>query len=93
MIIGFIGLGNVGRQLAASLLRNGFSLVVRDVDESAAGSLEEQGARLAESPKDLAASADMVITCLPSPSICAAVRAGPSPASSSSGSAAGAAPP
>ena len=73
MIIGFIGLGNVGRQLAASLLRNGFSLVVRDVDESAAGSLEEQGARLAESPKDLAASADMVITCPPSPSICAAV--------------------
>ena len=30
MKIGFIGLGNVGAKLAASFLRNGFDLMVRD---------------------------------------------------------------
>ena len=33
MKIGFIGLGNVGGKLAGSLLRNGFDLTVRDLDE------------------------------------------------------------
>jgi 3-hydroxyisobutyrate dehydrogenase-like beta-hydroxyacid dehydrogenase len=32
MKTGFIGLGNVGAKLAASLLRNGFDLMVRDVE-------------------------------------------------------------
>ena len=32
MKIGFIGLGNVGEKLAASLLRNNFDLIVRDLD-------------------------------------------------------------
>ena len=35
MRVGFIGLGNVGSKLAESLLRNGFDLVVRDLDRSA----------------------------------------------------------
>ena len=34
MKIGFIGLGNVGAKLAGSLLRNGFDLTVRDVDQN-----------------------------------------------------------
>ena len=33
MKIGFIGLGNVGGKLAGSLLRNGFELHVRDLDQ------------------------------------------------------------
>ena len=40
MRVGFIGLGNVGSKLAGSLLRNGFDLVVRDLDRSAAAALE-----------------------------------------------------
>ena len=32
MKIGFIGLGNVGGKLAASLLRNKFDIIVRDLD-------------------------------------------------------------
>ena len=36
MKIGFIGLGNVGGKLAGSLLRNGFDLTVRDVDQDSA---------------------------------------------------------
>ena len=73
MRVGFIGLGNVGSKLAGSLLRNGFDLVVRDLDRSAAAELEAKGAGWAESPAEMAASADMVITCLPSPAASAAV--------------------
>ena len=69
MKIGFIGLGNVGAKLAASLQRNGFALTVRDLDETAAAPLLANGAVWAESPKALAQAADLVITCLPSPAI------------------------
>lgn len=71
--IGFIGLGNVGGKLSGSVLRNGFELTVRDLDRNAAKGLIEQGATWAESPQQLAESVDVVITCLPSPSISAAV--------------------
>jgi len=67
MKIGFIGLGNVGAMLAASLQRNGFELVVRDLDRSAAEALLAGGAAWADSPAELARSADLIITCLPSP--------------------------
>ncbi len=73
MRIGFIGLGNVGSKLAGSLLRNGFDLVVRDLDRSAAATLEAEGAGWAGSPAEMAERADMVITCLPSPAASAAV--------------------
>ena len=73
MKIGFIGLGNVGGKLAGSLLRNGFDLTVRDLDKAAAQPFLDGGARWAESPKAMAEAVDMVITCLPSPAICAAV--------------------
>ncbi len=73
MRVGFIGLGNVGSKLAGSLLRNGFDLVVRDLDRSAAAALEAGGAGWADSPAGMATEADMVITCLPSPSASAAV--------------------
>ena len=73
MRVGFIGLGNVGSKLAGSLLRNGFDLVVRDLDRSAATSLEAGGASWADGPAEMAAAADIVITCLPSPAASAAV--------------------
>jgi len=71
--IGFIGLGNVGGKLAGSLLRNGYDLVVRDLDRTAAQPFLDAGAGWADSPADLARTCDAVITCLPSPAACAAV--------------------
>lgn len=71
--IGFIGLGNVGSKLAGSILRNGFDLTVRDLDRNAATALLEKGAHWADSPRQLTESADIVVTCLPSPMICATV--------------------
>ena len=73
MHIGFIGLGNVGGKLAGSILRNGFQLTVHDIDKRAAQPLLQKGAVWANTPRDLAATADMVITCLPSPAASATV--------------------
>ena len=73
MRIGFIGLGNVGAKLAGSLLRNGFEMTLRDLDRAAAQPLLDQGATWAETPKQMAEAVDMIITCLPSPAICAEV--------------------
>lgn len=73
MRVGFIGLGNVGGKLAGSLLRNDIALTVRDLNESAARPLLDQGAEWANSPKEMAQSVDLLITCLPSPAASAAV--------------------
>ena len=76
MKIGFIGLGNVGGKLASSLMRNKFDLTVRDLDKNLTKSFEDQGALVVNSPKELAEEVDVIITCLPSPSICAEVMEG-----------------
>ncbi len=70
MRIGFIGLGNVGSQLAGNLLRHGSDLTVRDLDPTPVQGLVSRGAKAASSPQQLAASVDLVITCLPSPAAC-----------------------
>ena len=73
MKIGFVGLGNVGGKLAGSLLRNGYELIVRDLDEDLMADFRSRGAQSATSARDLAEAADVVVTCLPSPAACAAV--------------------
>lgn len=76
MELGFVGLGNLGRHLAASLLRAGFRLTVHDREEAAARPLLEAGAVWASSPSAVAAASDSVFTCLPSPQAVADVVAG-----------------
>ncbi len=73
MKIGFVGLGNVGGKLAGSLIRNGFDVTVRDLNEDVAQRFLDQGASWANSPKEMAEKCDVVITCLPSPAASAAV--------------------
>ena len=76
MKIGFIGLGNVGAKLAGSLVRNGHDLTVRDLDKNLAEPFLAKGAKWADSPKEMMAVCDVVITCLPSPQACATVMEG-----------------
>jgi len=76
MKIGFIGLGNVGGKLAESLLRNKFDLTVRDLDNELTKEFLKKGATVAISAKELAKNVDLIITCLPSPKICAEVMEG-----------------
>jgi 3-hydroxyisobutyrate dehydrogenase len=73
MKVGFIGLGNVGGKLAGSLLRNNFDLTVRDLDKNLTQSFRDLGAKVVNSAKELAEKVDLIITCLPSPKICAEV--------------------
>lgn len=78
MKIGFVGLGNVGSKLAGSLLRNGYEVMVRDLNPDFVNDFVSRGARAADSPKQLAQTCDIVITCLPSPAACSAVMEGTS---------------
>lgn len=73
MKIGFIGLGNVGSKLASSLLRQGFDLIVRDPNRAAVQPFLDRGAIWADSPRKMAEQVDMIITCLPNPSVSASV--------------------
>jgi 3-hydroxyisobutyrate dehydrogenase len=67
MKYGYIGLGNLGGHIAASLQRAGFEIVVNDIDKSLAERHIKAGASWAATPAELAAQVDHVITCLPSP--------------------------
>ena len=73
MKIGFIGLGNVGAKLAGSLLRNGFDLTVRDVDQNLTDQFKNLGAKVANSGRELAKQVDLIITSLPSLKVSAEV--------------------
>jgi 3-hydroxyisobutyrate dehydrogenase len=73
MKVGFIGLGNVGGKLAGSLIRNNFDLTVRDLDKNLTQSFKDLGATVTNSAKELTEKVDLIITCLPSPKICAEV--------------------
>ena len=77
MRYGFIGLGNLGQNLAASLVRAGFDVTVSDLNRSAAAPLLAAGAKWAASPQALARGVDAIITCLPSPAVSEAVLTGP----------------
>ncbi len=65
--IGFIGLGNLGFHLAASLIKAGFSVTVHDLNRDTAAPLLAKGAQWADSPAALSARCESVLTCLPSP--------------------------
>ncbi len=69
MHYGYIGLGNLGAACAGCLLKDGFRVTVYDLNPALAAPLVALGATLASSVESLAASADHVITCLPSPAV------------------------
>ena len=73
MKVGFIGLGNVGAKLSGSLLRNGVDLTIHDLDDARVSDFVARGATRGNSPAELMENCDIVITCLPSPTISAAV--------------------
>jgi len=76
MKIGCVGLGNIGRHLAANLIAAGFEVVVHDLNSEAGVPLVAAGATWCDSPADVAAVSDAVITCLPSVKAITAVVAG-----------------
>jgi 3-hydroxyisobutyrate dehydrogenase len=67
MNIGFIGLGNMGRGMAANILKAGHNLAVFDKVQESALPLLEKGASWKSNPKVLAEDSDIVFTSLPGP--------------------------
>ena len=65
MKIGFIGLGIMGRPMASNLLGAGYELVVYDIRPERLQEALGAGAEEGESPADVAARSELVITMLP----------------------------
>jgi 2-hydroxy-3-oxopropionate reductase len=63
--VGFIGLGLMGRPMAANLLRAGHQVTVHNRSRPAVDELVALGAAAAGSPVEAAAEAEIVITMLP----------------------------
>lgn len=76
-MIGFVGLGRMGRPMATNLVRKGFRLVVHDVNRSAVDDLAAHQARPAGSAAEVAAASGIVITMLPNSAVVSEVVAGP----------------
>ena len=64
-VIGFIGLGIMGRPMARNLLKAGHTLVVHSRSQGPVDEIVKAGAKAASSPKDVAAQCDVLITMLP----------------------------
>ena len=62
--IGLIGTGMLGEAVGLHLLKSGFSLAVHNRTKSKTKSLEENGAVISDTPKDVAQSSELIITCV-----------------------------
>ncbi|WP_417809441.1 NAD(P)-dependent oxidoreductase [Thioclava sp.] len=63
-VIGFIGLGLMGSNMAECLQKNGFELIVMDLNKDAVAAVVARGATEAKSAAELAAASDIVMLCL-----------------------------
>src|SRR5688572_6060856 len=64
-VIGFIGLGIMGKPMARNLIKAGYSLVVHNRSRAAVEELIKDGTQAAGSPKEVAERSDVIITVLP----------------------------
>ena len=74
--IGFIGLGNMGGGMSLNIQKAGYPMVVYDLREEVTRPLLEGGARLANSPSEVAGLSDVTFTSLPGPKEVEAVATG-----------------
>jgi 2-hydroxy-3-oxopropionate reductase len=65
--VGFVGLGIMGKPMATNLMDAGYKLTVHNRSPEKANELGEAGASVANSPKEVAENADIIITMLPGP--------------------------
>jgi 3-hydroxyisobutyrate dehydrogenase len=64
--IGFIGIGNMGRPMAANLVKGGYQVVAYDADATRAAQFaRDAGAKSAATLADLGKSVDAIVTMLP----------------------------
>lgn len=74
--LGFIGLGKMGQPMVGRLLEAGFPLTIYDLIKAKADGLAKRGARVAGSPREVAAQSDVTITMIPDGAVLRAVALG-----------------
>src|SRR5260370_18908024 len=62
--IGFIGMGHMGSHMAHRLLDAGYQVTVYDRTREKAQEVRQRGARVAQTPEDLAANCQVVLVCV-----------------------------
>lgn len=65
LLIGFVGLGRMGRPMAANMQKKGFQTLSYDINKDAVAALVAAGGRGAASAADVAREADVIFTMLP----------------------------
>jgi 2-hydroxy-3-oxopropionate reductase len=68
--VGFIGLGIMGRPMAANLVKGGFTVIGFDVMPQNCRDAEGRGVKIAASAAELASQCSIIIQMLPTPAIC-----------------------
>ncbi|MEI5995665.1 NAD(P)-dependent oxidoreductase [Paraburkholderia bengalensis] len=68
-LLGFVGVGTMGRPMAHRLIEAGHTVIVYDRDEAAVAELKAAGAQAGASVRDVADKARIVFTSLPTPAI------------------------
>jgi 2-hydroxy-3-oxopropionate reductase len=64
-VIGFIGLGIMGKPMARNLMKAGYSLVVHNRSRGAVDELSREGAKAAANSREVAQQSEVLITMLP----------------------------
>ena len=77
MRVGFIGLGNMGRGMAANLVKKGADVTVFTRTRSKVDEMVKMGAMGAPSAAELARSVDLILACLPDVKTSVEVFTGP----------------
>ncbi|TRO57700.1 NAD(P)-dependent oxidoreductase [Candidatus Bathyarchaeota archaeon] len=67
LVVGFIGLGNMGLPMAENIIRAGYPLIVWNRTIQRTKSLVNMGAQVATSPSELTRRASIIFTMLPGP--------------------------
>jgi 3-hydroxyisobutyrate dehydrogenase-like beta-hydroxyacid dehydrogenase len=67
MKVGFVGLGVMGGPMALNILKGGHDLTVFDLNPEAVARLTKAGAKAANSPREVGAASEVVVTMLPEP--------------------------
>jgi 3-hydroxyisobutyrate dehydrogenase len=75
-VVGVVGLGNMGRGMALSLLRAGHEVLGTDRSETARAALASQGVAVFDTLAPICARADLLVLSLPTAEIVEAVVAG-----------------
>jgi len=68
MNVGIIGVGTMGFKMAGKLINAGYAVFARDIDEAAEERVRKLGAKVVNSPKEVAEYTEIILLSLPMPS-------------------------